>query len=763
MQDIKVWPHLVVIAIVVAMLAGAGVLLWTKHRAGVDDTTRIAAARLDRVDGNVGISQPSAGDAANASKSQWTAAQTNMPVSVGDRIIARENAHASVAFTGRNFARLNPNSSLDILSLTGERTQVALREGSGIFNIGHLDQGALFEVATPSGAVDLNEPGLYQIGLDDNGNAVVSVLSGLAQVAGMGDSGRISQGETLTLAGQDASDAVLSNFNTADAGSVVDEYYGYQYPRKYDGRYRDYAAYQSDPYYYDPYNRYTSYQYVSDWIPGVEDLDDYGYWQNIGEYGECWHPNVASGWAPYQEGYWYTQPSYGLTWVSYEPWGYAPYHYGRWASYSNQWYWIPERVHTQPSYAPALVAFIPFTQSNEIGWVPLGPGDRYAPRYYDSNWQTRYLTNQRFDNKRIANLAVPGAVTVVEARNFQQPIDRRVREVVNPQQLARVRPVFDPMSDQHLRQAAFQTSGGQHRIQIPDAVAKRIDNTPVITGSAPNVTPFRQNVAKDMRVQTINPQQNARTLQTRDTRQSVASSQPGDSRRTNPGQSAGAPATAPIQTPDLRQTRQTRQMEQRQQRIDALSARSSAGDQNAQRQVQQLQKQQDRAQQVEARRQAATQQRAVTAQANNEKVQRLQPAQGERTAQRIQGIQQSPRPAAANNSPRVGIERRNQRQQVIPQPPQNTRQPHAAVAPPSRRPAPQQQGPPRAFRQPQVQSPRAQAPARIQSAPRPARAQPAAPPARPQAPAARPQAAPRPAPAGNPGGQGGGGGGGKRH
>src|SRR6266850_8479863 len=95
MQDIRVWPHLVVIAIVVAVLAGAGVLLWTKHRAGVDDTTRIAAARLDRVEGDVGVSQPSAGDAANASKSQWTAARTNMPVSVGDRIVARENAHAS--------------------------------------------------------------------------------------------------------------------------------------------------------------------------------------------------------------------------------------------------------------------------------------------------------------------------------------------------------------------------------------------------------------------------------------------------------------------------------------------------------------------------------------------------------------------------------------------------------------------------------------------------------------------------------------------
>src|SRR5213078_4319289 len=169
------------------------------------------------------------------------------------------------------------------------------------------------------------------------------------------------------------------------AGATVDDYYRYKYPKRYDGRYRDYSAYVSDPYYYDPYNSYTSYKYVSDWIPGVDDLDDYGEWASIGDYGEFWHPHVAADWAPYQDGLWTTEPYYGLTWVSDEPWGYAPYHYGRWTSVGNQWYWITDS--SSSMYSPALVAFVPFTQSNEIGWVPLGPGDPYAPRYYDQNWQ----------------------------------------------------------------------------------------------------------------------------------------------------------------------------------------------------------------------------------------------------------------------------------------------------------------------------------------------------------------------------------------
>src|SRR5205814_7043198 len=107
---------------------------------------------------------------------------------VGDRIYTRENSHASLAFTGRNFARLDPNTSLDALSLTDGRTQLALRDGSAIFDVG--SPGELFEVATPYGAVDLNQPGLYDIGID-NGSAVISVLSGLAQVVGLGGSGQI--------------------------------------------------------------------------------------------------------------------------------------------------------------------------------------------------------------------------------------------------------------------------------------------------------------------------------------------------------------------------------------------------------------------------------------------------------------------------------------------------------------------------------------------------------------------------------------------
>jgi FecR protein len=370
------------VALVCALIGGVVAAFWVRHKQGGEMKELVSAARVERVDGEVGVGRNPAG-VSNTQKDgtdsqQWVQATTNTPVSVGDHIYARDNSHASVAFTGRNFARLNPRTDLDVMYLAPDRTQLALRDGSCVFDVGALSQGQLFEVATPFGAVDFDQPGLYQVGYNDNGSAYVSVLNGLARVVGLGGTGQVSKGEMLTLLGQTAADVALSRLDPTYAGGLLNDYYGYRYPRTYDGRYNDYNAYLNDPSYYDPYNRYTSYRYVSDVIPGVEDLDDYGDWQNVSGYGQCWHPRVDAGWTPYQQGYWAVDEPFGMTWVSSEPWGYAPYHYGRWASVNNQWFWVPEAVNTRPAYSPALVAFLPLTQANEVGWVPLGPGDSYG-------------------------------------------------------------------------------------------------------------------------------------------------------------------------------------------------------------------------------------------------------------------------------------------------------------------------------------------------------------------------------------------------
>jgi hypothetical protein len=514
MKNVKLWPHLVIVAVVCAVLAGVGVAWWMKHEQTASAEALPNAARIQRVEGEVALNNS---DPANAQSDQWITATVNQPFSVGDRIYTRDNSHASLAFTGRNFARLDPNTSLDVLALSDDRTQLALRDGSAIFDVGYLDSGDLFEVATPYGAVDLQQPGLYNVGID-NGQVLVSVLSGLAQVVGLGGSGQISKGEMLTLLGSTAADVVLSQLDGRNAGYLVDDYYAYQYPNYYDGRYRDYNSYLSDPYYFDPYRRNVSYQYANSYIPGLYELDYYGDWRNVDGYGYAWSPRVDAGWSPYQTGYWYTDYPYGPTWVSTEPWGYAPYHYGRWAFVGDRWYWVPDTMNVTPTYSPALVAFVPFSQ-NEIGWVPLGPGDVYVPHYYTNDWQPQYLTRGDL-YQRVVNLNVPGAVTVVSVDDFTRGgFDWRRARKADRNMLAQVNPVLDPLLVTPLRNAVVNSAWGRGKTDIPPGIARKLNDTAVVTSVEPVAPRFKPDLAKTMRVNPASDRAKGQKFQVRDERQ----------------------------------------------------------------------------------------------------------------------------------------------------------------------------------------------------------------------------------------------------
>jgi hypothetical protein len=547
------------------------------------------AARLQRVEGEVALNN---GEAANTQTEDWIRATENQPVSVGDRIYTRDNSRTSLAFTGRNFARLNPNTSLDVLSLADRRTQLALRDGSAVFDVGYLNSGDLFEVATPYGAVDFQQPGLYNVGID-NGQVLISVLSGLAQVVGLGGSGQISKGELLTLVGTTAANAVLSQLDGRDAGYLVNDYYSYQYPQYYDGRYRDYNTYLNDPYYFDPYRRTVSYQYANSYIPGLYDLDYYGDWRNLDNYGYVWAPRVDAGWMPYQTGYWYTDYPYGPTWVSNEPWGYAPYHYGRWAFVGDRWYWVPDRMNVEPVYSPALVAFIPFEQ-NQIGWVPLGPGDVYVPHYYNTTWQPQYLTRDNL-YQRVVNLNVPGAVTVVSVDDFTRGVDWKHARKADRSMLASVNPVLDPLMVTPLRNAVVHSAWGRGKVDIPPGIAKKLNDTTVVTSTTPVAPAFRPDLAKRMHVNNAPDHAKGQKFEVRDER--------GRGRGAQQQQvSQQAPAPAPVQQQPRvekprgrgQEQREARRVEQPQRQVERQNAPQ------AERAAQPVRQQQPRGERVAA-------------------------------------------------------------------------------------------------------------------------------------------------------------------
>jgi hypothetical protein len=721
------WPHGALIILAFVVVGAIGALLWQKYERHAEASSLPNAARIERVDGQAGVNQT----ATDSTNSKWISATPNMPVTVGDRIYTKQNSRTQIGFTGRNLATLDANTSLDVLDLSQQRTQVALREGSALFDVGSVASGDLFEVATPCGAVDFQQPGLYQIAINDSGNAVATVFNGQAQVVGQGGSGRIQKGEYLAVPCQGNAPAVMSKVEPNQAGYLIDNYYRSRYPKKYDGRYRNYYTYLDDPDYYDPWRSDASYNYVSDYVPGIYDLDDYGDWQYVSDYGYAWHPRVDTGWAPYESGYWTMDYPYGLTWVSNEPWGYAPYHYGRWAYASNEWFWVPGSINTYPTYSPALTAFIPLGNSS-VAWVALGPSDPYQVTYYDPYWQPTYTYPSNVVVDRLVNINVPGAVTVVPTYDFGRVIDPTIVTRVDPQTLASVRPVLNPLTVDPLRTAAFQTRETRQRIDVPRQVEQQIVNTPVVASTIPTAR-FNRDLARSLRVEPVAAQAKNQKLQISDQRaaqgqvtqpSNIAAEQArerqmadlakqsarGDrnarqqmqelrKQQLNPGSLAGAgiqaqgqPVGQPVRPQDqrqmLRQQQQAQREAERQQTIQSQQQQRAA----AQQQIQAAREQ---------RRQNQIQQAPVR-HSQQQQVLSSQPARPQPQAQprpQAQPKQQMVRPSQAQPRPQPQAQPRPQAQpkQEMVRPPQAQPQPRPQ-AQPQARPQPQQkqQGPPAA-------------------------------------------------------------------
>ena len=137
MNRIRVWPHAVLLVLGIAIIAASAAFFWKKYEPSASAKSLPNAARIEKVDGQVAINH----SLDNSSNTQWIAATPNSPISVGDRLYTRENSRGEIAFTGRNFATVDANTSLDLLELSNQKTQVALREGSGLFDIGSLGSG----------------------------------------------------------------------------------------------------------------------------------------------------------------------------------------------------------------------------------------------------------------------------------------------------------------------------------------------------------------------------------------------------------------------------------------------------------------------------------------------------------------------------------------------------------------------------------------------------------------------------------------------
>src|SRR5581483_7470101 len=340
----------------------------------VDLPTR--AGRISYTQGSVSFQPGGQGD--------WLDAVRNRPLTVGDNLWVDKDSRAEIQIGGTSI-RLGPETSVTFLDLSNDTIQLRLSLGSMFFHVRHFNSDENFEVNTPNLAFNVSQPGVYRLDANQNGDqTIATVWHGSAVITGAGNSYRLSEGQQGTFSGVDQLSYEVGDIQQNDDFS--------RWALDRDAR----------------EDRIRSRQYVSDEMTGYEDLDDYGQWRSVPDYGYVWTPTaVPVGWAPYRFGHWAYVYPWGWTWVEDEPWGFAPFHYGRWAFVGGGWCWVPGPVAVRPVYAPALVAFVGGFSigvgTAPVGWFPLAPREVFVPWYRTS---PRYVQNVNVTNTHVTVVQV---------------------------------------------------------------------------------------------------------------------------------------------------------------------------------------------------------------------------------------------------------------------------------------------------------------------------------------------------------------------
>lgn len=404
-----------------------------------EDDPPSRAARLSYVQGNVSF-EPAGTD-------EWLNAVVNRPLTLGDKLWSDDGARAELTIDGAAI-RLGSNTGFSFLNLDDRVVQIRLTAGTLNLRVRELDNDQTFEVDTPNLAFSILRPGNYKIFVNENGDStVIHVRDGQGEVTGGGSAYTIHAREAGTF---DGTDELNANIDRVGGDDDFDAWSAERDRRQ---------------------DRSISSRYVDTNAVGYEDLDDYGGWRDVPDYGHVWFPHTTVvGWAPYRYGHWVWISPWGWTWVEDEPWGYAPFHYGRWVVVGGYWGWVPcaprPRIVTveyvRPVYAPALVAWvggphfsIGIGVGEGVAWFPLGPREVYIPAYrvspayvtrvnisnttvnntYVTNVYNNYTINKTVTNVTYVNRSAPNAVTATSQTAFAggQPVSRNMIRVEQKQ------------------------------------------------------------------------------------------------------------------------------------------------------------------------------------------------------------------------------------------------------------------------------------------------------------------------------------------
>jgi hypothetical protein len=377
---------------------------------GGPEDAQHGVARVSLINGDVSVRRGDTGEV--------TAAAINAPLMAQDSLLTSSESRAEVQFDGANVARVGSNTELRMSDLEHRKFIVGLATGTVTYRVLRRSD-AVAEIDTPSVSVRPTQPGSYRITVMEDGTSQITVRDGEAEIYSPQGSQPLQAGQTMLARGS------ASNPEFQITQAIPQD---------------DWDRWNADR--DQQMERSRSYSYVSGDIPGADDLDNYGTWEDDEQYGQVWVPSVAPGWAPYQQGMWGWNDYYGWNWISYDPWGWAPYHYGRWFMGPWGWAWWPGPIYTPYYWSPALVGFFGFGGGGfgigvgfgfggfgfaNIGWCPLAPFEAFHPWWgggfgYGGFTNVNINRTNIINNTNITNIyrnaRYANGVTAMSAQNF---------------------------------------------------------------------------------------------------------------------------------------------------------------------------------------------------------------------------------------------------------------------------------------------------------------------------------------------------------
>ncbi len=378
------------LTLVFDMALGVGV---TRAAEGEEGAIGATPPRLSFVDGEVSYFRPGAQD--------WAPAQVNTALAPGDEVYTGSRGNLELQVGARAYVRAWGDSQLGLVNHEPDFLQLKVTAGHVSLDLRTVEAGRTIEIDTPHAAFTIERAGYYRVDVTDGASSFVTRRSGQATMTPAG-------GQAVAV--EASEEVVLEGTTTPTVKSYVapelDAWDRWNYART------------------DELIDAISSRYVSSGVYGIDDLDHYGDWRVVPQYGSVWVPqSVPAGWAPYSTGRWVLDPYYGWTWVDTAPWGWAPYHYGRWVFVSGYWAWAPGPVIIRPVYAPALVAFFggPSVRvaigAPGVSWVALSWGEPLVPWWGRPHFIGR-PTWTGWGGPRVVNNVVVNRTTVVNVTNI---------------------------------------------------------------------------------------------------------------------------------------------------------------------------------------------------------------------------------------------------------------------------------------------------------------------------------------------------------